>query len=366
VAATLTGVFSLEQAVFKFSLLALGGIAVGVAVAAVWIWIAPRLHDDLLVIASALFITWTAYFAGEGLHVSGEIATVTTGIVFGVYQDRFLSASVRIQATPFWRFIVFVLESFIFILIGLSLRSVLQRVGGLQYAFHHLLLPIAGIIAAMTLARFIWIFGADAIQATLYRTKLCHMQPLGPRAAAILSWAGMRGVVTLAIALSLPPEIPGRDFILMTAFAVILVTVVGQGTALAAFIRLFGIKETEKPHDRLSAQAAHAVIWDAQLKAIQRLSLGSNISRTQQELLEYYTRGVELSTRHASDDISSQDITARNELILRALTTARQEIRYLYQNGSIDSETRQNLEHELDIIEYSLQHALQFNAEDIG
>ena len=84
----------------------------------------------------------------------------------------------------------------------------------------------------MTAARFVWVFGSDALIAGLRALGLRRYAPLGPRRAAVLGWAGMRGVVTLAVALSVPEDFPGRDFILVTAFAVILGTVLIQGTTL--------------------------------------------------------------------------------------------------------------------------------------
>jgi NhaP-type Na+/H+ or K+/H+ antiporter len=98
-------------------------------------------------------------------------------------------------------------------------------------------LPVLGVLAAMTVARFVWVFGIDSSLSLLHRSGWKRARPLGSRQATVLAWTGMRGVVTLAVALTLPQQIPGRDFMLITAFAAILVTVVVQGGSLGWLIR---------------------------------------------------------------------------------------------------------------------------------
>src|SRR4029077_12350214 len=134
-----------------------------------------------------------------------------------------------IQAQAVWKVIVFILESLIFILIGLSLRRVGGRVGGDWHSILKLLLPVAVVIAAVIVTRFIWILLATYLPRALY-PPLRRRDPYPLLAVPIvMSWAGMRGVVSLAAALALPDDFPGRDFVLATTFAVILVTVLIQG-----------------------------------------------------------------------------------------------------------------------------------------
>lgn len=133
------------------------------------------------------------------------------------------------------------LEAAVFVLIGLSLRGVIDRVGGISVVIEDMAWSVAAIIAAVTLARFAWIFGSDAILGLLNRAGWRGVEPLGSRAACVMSWAGMRGVVTLAVALSLPETMPGRDLMLVAAFAVILVTVILQGMTLGLVIRIAGL-----------------------------------------------------------------------------------------------------------------------------
>jgi monovalent cation/hydrogen antiporter len=232
VAATLSGAFDPAAATASFAMLAVGGVIAGLAVAAAWILLMRRMADETLVVATATLLCWASYLAGEMLHVSGVIATVSAGIVFGWYQHVVLPAGVRLQGSAFWRTLVFSLEALVFILIGFSLRGVLERVGGIEAVLTSMALPILGILLAVVLTRFAWVFGSDVVLAALHRIGLRRARCLGWRQAGILAWAGMRGVVTLAVALTLPEEMPGRDLMLVAAFVVILFTVVLQGSTL--------------------------------------------------------------------------------------------------------------------------------------
>jgi CPA1 family monovalent cation:H+ antiporter len=192
------------------------------------------------VIASFL-VAWVSYIAGDWLHVSGVLSTVACGVVMGGRQHSILSAATRSQAGAVWQVIGFVLESLIFILIGLSLRSVAQRLGGNWHAFATLAPAVWAIIATVIVSRFVWILPATYLPRAL-SASLRRRDPYPPLAVpVVMSWAGMRGVVSLAAALALPEGFPGRDFILAATFAVILVTVLVQGATLAPLIRALRI-----------------------------------------------------------------------------------------------------------------------------
>lgn len=156
VAAAVAGTFSLGGAVGTFGVLVGGGILVGGAMGAVWTLLVRRLGNDHLMITASVLVCWSSYLAGEALHVSGVIATVTAGLVCGWNQHVVFTASVRLRGVAFWQVLIFILEAMVFILIGLSLREVIERVGGLGVVLQDMAGPIAAIIVAMTLARFAW------------------------------------------------------------------------------------------------------------------------------------------------------------------------------------------------------------------
>lgn len=354
VAATLTGTFDAGEAAGGFLVLALGGVVVGAAVGGVAMLLLRLLKndDDFLVITAGVLLCWAAYLAGERLHVSGVIATVTAGLVFGWYQHVVFSARVRLRASAFWTVMIFVFEAFVFILVGLSLRGVLEHVGGIGVVIERLAWPVTAIVLAMTAARFMWVFGADVVLSFLSASGVKHAQPLGPRAATVLSWAGMRGVVTLAVALTLPETMPGRDFMLVTAFAVILVTVLVQGTTLGAVIRLCGLTEDEVRRHRLSAPEAEAAMAAAQRTAVEGRAYDADGKLVHPQLLENYTRRANVAANYAANEEDFKDrVNAHFDVVLVAVAAGRAEIVRLHRAGDIDDETLRSLERDLDLEE---------------
>jgi NhaP-type Na+/H+ or K+/H+ antiporter len=158
VAATLSGVFHTGAAVSSFVFLALGGVVVGAAVSVVWMVVVKRLKDQTLIIMANTLMCWIAYIAGEAAHVSGVIATVVAGLVLGWYQHIIFPAQVRLRGGAFWQTLVFILEALVFILIGFSLRGVLDRVGGVEAVSTTMAVPVLGVVLAVVVARFIWVF----------------------------------------------------------------------------------------------------------------------------------------------------------------------------------------------------------------
>jgi CPA1 family monovalent cation:H+ antiporter len=144
VVATLSGMFDAGAAVQSFFLLALGGLVVGIAVGAAWMLAVRKLKDQTLIIVASTLMSWLAYIAGEAIHVSGVIATVTAGLILGWFQHQIFPASVRLRGTAFWLTMVFLLEALVFILIGFSLRGVLERVGGVGAVTSTMLIPVLG------------------------------------------------------------------------------------------------------------------------------------------------------------------------------------------------------------------------------
>ncbi|HEY8612199.1 MAG TPA: Na+/H+ antiporter [Roseomonas sp.] len=352
VAAVVTGTFSFGEAIGSFAVLVGGGIAVGGAIGAAWVLLLRRLGDDHLMIAASVLVCWASYLAGEMLHVSGVIATVAAGLVCGWYQHVILTASVRIRALSFWQGMIFLLEAAVFILIGLSLRGVIDRVGGMAVVLEDMAWSVAAIVTAVTLARFVWIFGSDAVLGLLNRAGWRGTEPLGPRAASVMSWAGMRGVVTLAVALTLPETMPGRDLMLVTAFAVILVTVLVQGTTLGLVIRLAGLREDERSKPPLDLLAAEAAMLRAQFAEVERIAYSPDGSILHPRLLDSYRRRAELSTEFPrSEEERDRDIAAHYNVILAAVAAGRAELVRLHRARQIDDETLHDLEHDLDLQE---------------
>lgn len=356
IAAGVTGVFSALDAAGSFVVLAVGGALVGAAVGAVWALIVRRLGDDYLIIAATCLLSWTSYILGEQLHVSGVIATVTTGLIAGWHQHTVFTAATRMRGTAFWTVMVFLMEAAVFILIGLSLRGVVERGGGFGVVIATMGWPILAILLALTLARFAWVFGSDLAIRLCNAVGLRRYTPLGLRGATVLSWAGVRGVVTLALALSVPEGFPGRDFILVTSFAVILGTVLIQGTTLGQVIQWARLAEPDKA--RLTMSEAESAMAQVQFVAVQNRAYDSEGKLIHPQLLERYQRRAVLIVDYAArTDHYTPKLHAHFDVVLEAVAAGRDELIRLHRAGDIDDETLHELERDLDLEELSAMAA---------
>ncbi len=363
VAASLTGAFSAGDAAISFGVLAAGGVMAGVIFGALSLVLMIRLRDPTLVAVTSLLVAWASYIGAEALHMSGVLSTVACGLVVGVWQHRVLSAAARTQTGAVWQATVFVLESLVFILIGLSLRGVLERLGGTWDSIAALLPAASAIVLAVILSRFAWMLPATYLPRALI-PALRRRDPYPPLAVPmVMSWAGMRGVVSLAAALSLPVEFPQRDFILATTFLVILVTVLVQGVTLAPLIRRLHLGDfTLQGTHTLSEHQARAHMAQAQLDVVHRESAGPDGTHRHPRLVEQYGYRARASARfsEAADELGSH----RDEhfrVVLAAIAAGRAELLRLHRAGKIHDSVLHQLEGELDLEEMS---ASRFNREE--
>jgi CPA1 family monovalent cation:H+ antiporter len=342
------------DALGAFAVLTLGGAAVGAACAAMWLFVVKRLADEYLVVASSVLLGWAAFILAEQVHVSGVIATVVCGLICGWYQHTVFTAAVRLRGTSFWNVMIFLLEASVFMLIGSSLREVTTRVGGFGVVFDQMAVPILWIVLALTLARFAWIFACDGIIVINRRLGYQRFETMGWRASTVLGWAGMRGVVTLAVALSVPATLPGRDFMLVAAFAVILVTVLIQGTTLGAIIRWLKPPEAGARVAPLGMSQAEVAMARAQVKVIEQRAYAADGTLVHPQLLERYRQRARISENYAgNEEVHQPRLQAHFDLVLEAVAAARVELVRLHREGQIDDRVLHELERDLDLEEMS-------------
>ena len=352
IAAGVTGVFSAASAVGSFFLLAIGGALVGIVVGTSWVKLVRRLGDEYLIIATTALIAWASYLLAETLHVSGVFATVTTGLIASWHAHTVLSASARMRGGSFWTVLVFLMEAVIFMLIGLALRGVVERAGGFGELVERYGAASLLILLAIVLARFAWMFGSDLVIALCNRLGMRRHVPLGARATTVLAWSGVRGVITLALALSVPEGFPGRDFILVAAFVVILGTVFVQATTLGRVIDWAGLSEaiSDKPH--LTMSQTEAAIARAQLATMERTAYDADGHLIHPRLLEQYQKKARVVTEYAErPEEHSPNVHAHFDMVLVAVASGRRELVRLHRAGEIDDETLHELEHDLDLEE---------------
>jgi len=247
---------------------------------------------------------------------------------------------------------IFLLEASVFLLIGSSLREVIGRVGGFGVVFEQMAVPILWIVLAMTLARFAWIFASDGVNVLLSKLGWRCTEAMGWRASTVLGWAGMRGVVTLAVALSVPANLPGRDFLLVAAFAVILITVLVQGTTLGFVIRWLRPPETGARKAPLNMSQAESQMADAKAKAVEARAYAPDGKLIHPQLLEQYQRRARISANYTANEEELRPVlNAHFDVVLEAVVAARKELLRLHRDGQIDDRVLHELERDLDLEE---------------
>ena len=241
VVASVAGTFSLADTAGRMLLAIVGGVGMGLAVGWVVRQVRRRIDHSPTEITIALLTGYLAYLPAEAIGVSAVLAAVTVGIYMGWHTPELTTAATRLQGDAFWSILVFVLNAALFTLVGLQLPQVLDGLGG--WTTRELAGAAAAICVAVVAIRF-----ASAVPFALLQRALTG-ERVGWRRPFLVSWAGMRGAVSLAAALAIPLEtdagapFPARELIIFLAFCVILVTLVVQGLSLPLVIRALGLED---------------------------------------------------------------------------------------------------------------------------
>lgn len=256
VAAVMGSAFVLWKATLEFLLLLGGGFLVGFVMAKILAFILTRVHKNVNVtISFMLLMPFVTYLIAEYLHVSGVIAVVILGLGIARFSKKIFPESLKNQSRSLWDLIIFLLNGLIFILIGLNFRYILNDID------NNMILPYIGYAAIITivalLIRMVRIFLQKinlqkAFQNTKRKRKVSEHALLDFNNSVILSWSGMRGIVSLAIAIGIPKELedgtpfPERTVIIFISVAVVLLTLIGQGLTLPLIVKKFTSKEEEE------------------------------------------------------------------------------------------------------------------------
>ncbi|WP_031392865.1 Na+/H+ antiporter [Sphingomonas sp. STIS6.2] len=357
VAATLAGTFRLGEGVFQFFAAAIGGTLAGWLVGRAAMWIFVHLEDTLLDITVSLLAGFFAYFLAEQVHVSGVLAAVGCGLVLGRRQHAAFTGETRLGMATVWGFVEFLLTALVFMLIGLQLRGIVERLEG--YDAKSLSLIAVAISATLIVSRFVWIFPATLLPRMLSRTtrEADRMPPWSY--PTILSWAGMRGVVSLATALALPARFPGRDIIVFLAFCAIFATLVLQGTTLGWVIRRLGLEQEETTLPEPDTAQARAELASASLDAVQEHldNDASEHGEAAAELVEEYKVRADRASIEGQDvETKTDQLIAQQRLRLVAIEAARETL--MEQTDQIDAEAHRALGEELDLEERQIHRAL--------
>jgi CPA1 family monovalent cation:H+ antiporter len=355
-AAVATGSFSAAHAAGRFAVVAAGGVAVGLAVGWLVAQLHRRLEDFQLETVITLLTPYAAYIPAEHLGVSGVLATVTAGGYLGWRNPELLSALTRFRGRGVWSVLLLLFNGLVFILIGLQLSSIRALTTGLPW------LSLAGYSAAVSgvaiAARLIYV-PIGTYLPRLLSPRLRARDPNPPwQAVAVIGWTGMRGIVSLALALALPMTLangqpfPQRAVVVIVSFAVIFVTLVVQGLTLPALIKALRLKD-----DGADLREERDALLHASEAAVKRLTEIDAISIINPQLLERvrmpYEQRLQRLTEQTRDDpecrLTEGESAAFRRLRGEALAAERKAVVELRNQGRISEEILHRVQEELDL-----------------
>ena len=356
IAATFGG-FSVVSAGSTFVVASVGGILLGLAFGALTAWAVGRVSDPVFSTILTFLAPLAAYLPAAELGLSGVLAVVVAGIYVGRRAPRLTSPSVRVSAFAAWQILLFLVNGSVFILIGLQLPQVLAGLEG--YTTTQLVCLAIVVSITVIVTRIVWVFPATYVPWRLSAKIRARDPEPQVRHVVLVSWAGMRGVVSLAAALALPIDFPERNLVIFLTFAVILATLVGQGLTLPFLVRRLGIEEgggsieAEEAYARLvSADAATdrldelAAQWPGHLELIDNL-------RAQ---YDHRTRH-ERQRKHPEerDEAAEQERIEHRQIRMAVLMAERDALLALRERGAISDDVHRLLERDLDLEELRME-----------
>jgi Na+/H+ antiporter len=343
--------FSPGTAVVTFAGAMLGGCAIGIAVGWIIAHIRARLEDTPVEMTISLLTPYAAYLPAERLDASGVIATVAAGLYLGHRGSHIMGADARLTGRAVWDTITFLLNGFVFIVMGLEVPLLLRALTP------SLAIQLAGIGVAvamvLVLVRALWIFG------TVFLPQRIRGQPDAFGCSLVLSWAGMRGVVSLAAALALPLTLsgaepfPARDALVIVTLTIIVLTLLGQGLTLPWLIRALrlgndvGLREEEgRARQRLLEAATRRIdqlypVWPGHHPLLDQL----------REMYRHRSEHVERQREAPPGDGEDRELIEHREIRRTVIDAERGALLRLRAEGEVNDEVLRDLERELDLEE---------------
>jgi CPA1 family monovalent cation:H+ antiporter len=331
----------------QFAVLAGGGAAAGAVVAAGVIVVRRRITDPVLETVAALLTPYVAYLLGEALGVSGVTAVIVAGLVIGARRAQITTAQTRLQLHSVYQTVIFVLEAVVFALIGLELPTLVRELGPAGTW------PLAALAVTVTLiaTRAAWVFPVWAVSQRRHSTR----RPAWP-VPVVISWAGTRGVVPLAAALSIPlttaggAALPQRDLVLVLAAAAIVISLIVQGFTLEPLARFagFGQAAADPLHEETLARLRMAEAGLARLDEV------ADSGGAPDAVIDRLRTGLQArigTTRARLDQDPDTEPAALTERELRGdlIAAENAELSRLFEAGTIGVATRQRLQRSLDL-----------------
>ena len=349
----------------RLTYLVIAGLLFGMVIGLAVEWFEHRIDDGPIEIVVSILVPYATYLGAEAIHASGVLAVIACGLYLSRKSSNFFSPNVRIQADAVWESLTFIINGLVFVLIGLQLPYVLAAIRG--YSLRQLIfygLCFSGIVIAL---RMLWVYPGTYLAYAIRRGLLRQNESWpGSRKIFVVGWTGMRGVLALAAAISLPEMLedgspfPQRNLIIFMTFCVILVTLVLQGLTLPSLIRALGLdgaagnNKEEEAARREILQAALAWLEASQDRE-QKLDLAiyKELSRHYRKRLEIlHDRGEEESDDDHREHLALQE--RRTEAMRDVLRVERETALRLRNQGKINDEALRRIQYELDLSETKL------------
>ena len=352
--AVLAGSFSFAFAAGTFLLSSIGGLAIGVAVGWLMVQVRRRINDTPVEITLALLTPYAAFLPADALNASGVIATVVAGLIVGSRFTRITSADSRLAGRAVWDMVVFLLNGFVFILTGLEVPYVLDRIPISEIGKY----VGVGVVVSLALVavRAIWVFTSEYLRRRRQSGRIALSRPGD---SVVLTWAGMRGVVSLAIVLALPQTLPSgapfpfRAELLVITLTVIVLTLVGEGVTLPWVIRRAHLGADTEVLDEEAAARRRLV--DAAVNRIDELyPVWPGHHPLLDQMRESYRHRSEHAERQRDDgsrDAANQELIEHREIRRTVAVAERETLLRLRAEGQIDDDVMRKLERELDLEE---------------
>jgi Na+/H+ antiporter len=328
-----------------------GGVGYGLLLGFVVVRLRRRIRDPRSQLIISLLTPYLAYVPAEHAGFSGVLATVAAGFYLGTRGDGMLQPATRVPGRLFWRMLVFLLESALFVLLGLQIRAITGHISG--HTWSRVLAAALAVTAVIVVLRLLWALLAFPLACRLPGRRL----DMPRRERLVIGWSGMRGAISLAIVLSLPAGtrgVPGaerNEIILLTA-CVVLLTLVGQATTLPAVLRRTDVSEAGRTRrERVQTQQA---INETALRRLDELAEQGKVDeRTAGTFRQIYEDRLERLRASLNDDEDEDDagLTDADYVRREIIRAQRAKLRALYRGRRIGTDTRRAVSRRLDLEE---------------
>ncbi len=361
--AAIGGTVTVGEVLGGFVLSVVGGVVIGIVVAYAVGAVRARIEDNLVETSISMMTPFVAYLVAEEAHASGVLAVVTVGLMLAHKSHLLQSASSRIFERNTWLTVQFLLENAVFLLIGLEVRQILEAAGASDLPPGLIVTACIVVPAVVILIRIAAVFPAAYLSSLVPWMRRPGETALPWQYPAAVSWAGMRGVVTLAAAFVLPESTPHRETLILLAMVVTAVTLLLQGSTLPSVLRALGLQGPDPDEDALQAASVQQRVSGAGLNALDELLTGQERS----EVVDRLRRRAHERSNAYWERLGGTAETPNDEYVrlrLEMIDAERAELVRIRDSGSVPPDVLKLVQASIDIEETVLERLESVSPEE--